>query len=117
MESTKLSITVEMQTRLRLAEVLINETDNLDVAEDLLSKGVINSFNSETDYRYYEYQRFSSQSRCGGLILDYRILRFKVCDATTSSYNPRQNIPQSLSRPSQNLSRRSHRVPPPSDPH
>jgi Cohesin loading factor len=31
---------VEMQTRLRLAEVLICETENLEVAEDLLSKGV-----------------------------------------------------------------------------
>ena len=41
MENPKLSITAEMQTRLRLAEVLINETDNLDMAEDLLSKGVI----------------------------------------------------------------------------
>ena len=30
-----------MQTRLRLAEILINETENLDVAEDLLSKGVV----------------------------------------------------------------------------
>jgi len=58
MENTNLSITVEMQTRLRLAEVLINETDNFDAAEDLLSKGVMNSFNSETDRRSYEYQRF-----------------------------------------------------------
>jgi hypothetical protein len=52
MENTKLPITVEMQTRLRLAEVLINETDNLDMAEDLLSKGVMHSFNPETDSRY-----------------------------------------------------------------
>ena len=58
MENTKLSITVEMQTRLRLAEVLINETDNLDMAEDLLSKGVTLSFNTVTDPRSYEYQRF-----------------------------------------------------------
>jgi hypothetical protein len=32
---------VEMQTRLRLADVLINETENLDMAEDILSKGVL----------------------------------------------------------------------------
>ena len=29
-----------MQTRLRLAHVLVMETENLDMAEDLLSKGV-----------------------------------------------------------------------------
>lgn len=29
-----------MQVRLRLAEILVDETENLDVAEDLLSKGV-----------------------------------------------------------------------------
>jgi len=62
MENTKLSISVEMQTRLRLAEVLIHETDNLDMAEDLLSKGVTYSFNSMTDHRYYEYQRFRTET-------------------------------------------------------
>ena len=41
MENTRLSISVEMQTRLRLTEVLISETNNLDMAEDLLSKGVL----------------------------------------------------------------------------
>jgi len=40
MGNIKLSLKVEMQTRLRLAEVLINETENVDLAEDLLSKGV-----------------------------------------------------------------------------
>lgn len=29
-----------MQTRLRLAHVLVMETENLDMAEDLLAKGV-----------------------------------------------------------------------------
>ena len=40
MENNKVPLKVEMQTRLRLAEVLVNETENLDVAEDILSKGV-----------------------------------------------------------------------------
>ena len=40
MGSSKVPLKVEMQTRLRLAEVLANETENLDVAEDILSKGV-----------------------------------------------------------------------------
>ena len=40
MESSKVPLKVEMQTLLRLAEVLANETENLDVAEDILSKGV-----------------------------------------------------------------------------
>ena len=31
---------MEMRTRIRLAEILINETENLGLAEDLLSKGV-----------------------------------------------------------------------------
>jgi hypothetical protein len=29
-----------MRTRLRLAEILLNETENVDMADDLLSKGV-----------------------------------------------------------------------------
>lgn len=40
MDRQKVSIKVEMQTRLRLAHVLVMETENLDMAEDLLSKGV-----------------------------------------------------------------------------
>jgi hypothetical protein len=40
MEKNKVTVKVEMRTRLRLAEILVNETENLDMAEDLLSKGV-----------------------------------------------------------------------------
>lgn len=39
--NNKIPLKIEMQTRLRLAEVLINETENLDLAEDILSKGVV----------------------------------------------------------------------------
>ena len=41
MENNKVPLKIEMQTRLRLAEVLINETENMDLAEDILSKGVV----------------------------------------------------------------------------
>jgi hypothetical protein len=40
LEKNKISVKVEMRTRLRLAEILLNETENLDMADDLLSKGV-----------------------------------------------------------------------------
>lgn len=40
MENNKVPLKAEMQVRLRLAEILVDETENLDVAEDLLSKGV-----------------------------------------------------------------------------
>jgi Cohesin loading factor len=40
MENNKAPLKVEMQVRLHLAEILIDETENLDIAEDLLSKGV-----------------------------------------------------------------------------
>lgn len=40
LDKTRLPIKVEMHARLRLAEVLLKETENVDMAEDLLSKGV-----------------------------------------------------------------------------
>ena len=40
LDTRRLPIKVEMHARLRLAEVLLKETENVDMAEDLLSKGV-----------------------------------------------------------------------------
>lgn len=57
MDDKKLSLKVEAQTRLRLAEVLVNETENIGLAEDLLSKGVHISDLMRLMTRYYEFQR------------------------------------------------------------
>jgi len=38
---TAVPLKVEMQTRLRIAEILVHETDNLEWAEDLLGKGIL----------------------------------------------------------------------------
>jgi len=40
LDQNMLPIKVEMHTRIKLAEVLLKETDNIAMAEDLLSKGV-----------------------------------------------------------------------------
>jgi Cohesin loading factor len=57
-----ISLKVEMMSRLRLAEVLVSETDNIDFAEDLLSKGVLSIFEMANG-RYCGFQRWFCEDK------------------------------------------------------
>jgi len=47
LDNGSVPVKVEMHARLKLAEVLLKETENVDMAEDVLSKGVNSSYHRD----------------------------------------------------------------------